>query len=419
MNTPTGKAVLSPTATQNIVSAYNAQDGTQLGSATLNQYGSFSNLSLTLPADKSVLVLKTTVSNESYRTLVPIDFSGFPLPENVSGNNFLNVKINQATTTVVSAVSEKLGINGILGDNGATLASVVKSYLDASQLIAANGGEAFVLRPSPSPSSTDCDGNRSMIGGTCRCPQEQPFWNASSKECIVSMPSHPLCVDGSLQIDGLCVCPSLPSPSSCKTGTQLVVSTPASTDGTLTRCPKAQCVEINCPQYMPAPLFCPNGSVPIVIPTFIIEKDFNGCPSHPRVICSETMCKEPACADMLCPPGFNKIVTPSIDINRCPSCPIQKCVIDREYCMPAESCPAAPDCGLGKVLATSHATPNEMGCQPCDTYACVDISLNTTCKFGLIWNDILKSCINDSNPNLCPSGQILNLESWQCISQSL
>jgi hypothetical protein len=146
--------------------------------------------------------------------------------------------------------------------------------------------------------------------------------------------------------------------------------------------------------------FCPNGSLPIIIPTFVIEKDFNGCPSPPRFICRETMCKEPVCADMLCPDGFVKTVQPSLNSNGCPNCPIQKCEADPGYCQPVTGCPAAPDCGLGKVLATSHATPSESGCQPCDSFACIDGFLNTTCMFGFIWDDASKSCIKDINPDL-------------------
>ncbi len=382
VNTPgaaTTKAVQPAAENESFIYAINAQDGSQLGSTSVNADGSFSKLSFKLPSEKSILVFKTTGSHGNYRTVVPIDFSGFPLFPETPAKNPLAVTVNQETTSIVAAVSEKLGAKGLLGDTGATLVSTVTSYSDALQLIAANGGQTFVYRPDISVPLQLCDGNRIVMDGECQCPPVLPFWDSTRRECVTVMPPLPICNESTDLMNGFCVCPALPSPNSCKPGTQLVVSSPVSTGEIKMRCPKAQCVELNCPLYIQVLPTCPDGSIPMVIPTFAIERDFNGCPAPPRYICREKVCPPPACADLLCPSGYIKTVTPSVGYDGCPGCPVQSCELNPEYCPPATSifCPAAPDCGPGKVLIGSQAIPSKGVCQPClpcTSYTCVEIS---------------------------------------------
>lgn len=125
----------------NNVFVYNAQDGAQLGVAAIAANGTFSNLTFTLPTAKAVLVFKAIVSQGTFRSVVPIDLSNPPPAGTVTGSNPISIVISQETTNIAATVSALLGLTGVLGDTGMTLASVGKTYADAAQLIVNNGGQ--------------------------------------------------------------------------------------------------------------------------------------------------------------------------------------------------------------------------------------------------------------------------------------
>jgi OmcA/MtrC family decaheme c-type cytochrome len=125
----------------NSVTAYNAQDGTELGTVAVAADGSFSGLSFTLPSTKAILVFKAIVSQGTFRTVVPIDLSNPPAAGTVTGSNPISIVISQESTNIASVVSSMLGLTGLLGDTGMTLNSVAKSYTDAAQQVVNNGGQ--------------------------------------------------------------------------------------------------------------------------------------------------------------------------------------------------------------------------------------------------------------------------------------
>ncbi|MBC7961597.1 MAG: OmcA/MtrC family decaheme c-type cytochrome [Steroidobacteraceae bacterium] len=124
----------------NTVEVSNAQDGAVLGSAAIDASGSFSGLTLTLPATKAILVFKATVTQGTFLNIVPIDLSNPPTAA-ITGANPISIVISQATTDMAKIVSSLLGLTGDLGDAGQTLNSVGKTYTDAAQLVVNNGGQ--------------------------------------------------------------------------------------------------------------------------------------------------------------------------------------------------------------------------------------------------------------------------------------
>lgn len=127
----------------------NAQDGSTLGSGTINSTGSFSNIAITLPSVKTVLVFKADVSlaGSPFRAIVPMDLSNPPAP-GISASNSVNITISQDTTNIATAVSAMLGVTGVLGDAGATLTSVSKTFADASSQVQSNGGQVLAYNTS-------------------------------------------------------------------------------------------------------------------------------------------------------------------------------------------------------------------------------------------------------------------------------
>ncbi|QWV98270.1 OmcA/MtrC family decaheme c-type cytochrome [Geomonas nitrogeniifigens] len=124
----------------NHVFVYNAQDGAQLGTATLGSDGSFSGLTFTLPAAKTVLVFKAIVAQGTFRSLVPVDLSNPPTAGGISASNPISIVISQQSTDIATATSAMLGLSGQLGDANQTLASVGKTYTDcATQVVNAGG----------------------------------------------------------------------------------------------------------------------------------------------------------------------------------------------------------------------------------------------------------------------------------------
>lgn len=124
----------------NTVAVYNAQDGASLGTAAVDANGSFSGLSVTLPATKTILVFKATVAAGTFLNVVPIDLSNPPTAA-ITGANPISIELSQRTTDIAKVVSSFLGLTGDLGDTGMTLDSVSKTYTDAAQQVVNNGGQ--------------------------------------------------------------------------------------------------------------------------------------------------------------------------------------------------------------------------------------------------------------------------------------
>lgn len=148
-----GKSVLKTLFAQaqdlGTVTVINAQDGTTLATGAIDANGSFSNLSITLPTAKAVLVFKADVSlaGSPFRTIVPIDLSNPPAP-GISAQNSVTIQIGQQSTDIARTVSAMLGLSGILGDSGMTLASVNKTYAEAAKQVVENGGQILAYNTS-------------------------------------------------------------------------------------------------------------------------------------------------------------------------------------------------------------------------------------------------------------------------------
>ncbi len=139
-----GKSVfLSATSANaaNNVFVYDALNGAQLGSAAIGSDGSFSNLTFTLPTTKTVLVFKAIVAQGTFRSVVPIDLSNPPAAGTVTGSNPISIVISQDSTNVTSITSSMLGLAGLLGDTGMTLASAGKTYAEAAKIVVDFGGQ--------------------------------------------------------------------------------------------------------------------------------------------------------------------------------------------------------------------------------------------------------------------------------------
>lgn len=137
----TAKSVELAAGDMNSVTAYDAQAGTALGTATIASDGSFSGLTFTLPSTKAIIVFKATVAQGVFRSVVPIDLSSPPAAGTVVGSNPISIVISQESNNTAAMVSGLLGLSGMLGDPGMTLASVNKTYTDAAQIVINNGGQ--------------------------------------------------------------------------------------------------------------------------------------------------------------------------------------------------------------------------------------------------------------------------------------
>ncbi|GFO66408.1 OmcA/MtrC family decaheme c-type cytochrome [Geomonas paludis] len=132
----------------NNVFVYNAQDGAQLGTAAIGSDGSFSGLTFTLPATKTVLVFKAVVAQGTFRSLVPVDLSSPPAAGVITGSNPINIQISQQSTDITRAVSALMGLTGLLGDANQTLASATKTYTDCAQAVVNSGGQILAYSTS-------------------------------------------------------------------------------------------------------------------------------------------------------------------------------------------------------------------------------------------------------------------------------
>ena len=143
-------AFLSATsaAAANNVFVYNALDGAQLGTAPISADGSFSNLSFTLPAAKTVLVFKAIVAQGTFRSVVPVDLSNPPAAGGITDTQPISIQISEQSTQIATTVSAMLGLSGVLGDTGMTLNSVSKTFADASSQVISNGGQALAYSTS-------------------------------------------------------------------------------------------------------------------------------------------------------------------------------------------------------------------------------------------------------------------------------
>jgi len=139
--TTAAKSAAKTAIAVNTVEVTNAQDGALLGSATVAANGSFTGLTFTLPAAKTVLVFKATVAQGTFLSVVPIDLSNPPAAGAITGASPISVVISQESTATAVVVSQLLGLSGDLGDAGMTLNSVSKTYADAATLVVDNGGQ--------------------------------------------------------------------------------------------------------------------------------------------------------------------------------------------------------------------------------------------------------------------------------------
>jgi OmcA/MtrC family decaheme c-type cytochrome len=135
-------------AAANNVFVYDAQSGSQLGSAAIDGSGSFSGLSFTLPAAKTVLVFKAIVAQGTFRSIVPVDLSNPPAAGVINGSQAISIAISQDSNNIATTVSAMLGLPGVLGDTGQTLASVSKTYTDVATQVLSNGGQVLAYSTS-------------------------------------------------------------------------------------------------------------------------------------------------------------------------------------------------------------------------------------------------------------------------------
>lgn len=137
-----GKSLAKTAIALNTVEVYNAQDGAKLGGATINPAtGSFSGLTFTLPATKTILVFKATVAQGTFLSVVPIDLSNLPAAGVITGSNPISIVISQQSTDIAQVVSSMLGLAGDLGDTGMTLNAAGSSYTAAAQVVVDYGGQ--------------------------------------------------------------------------------------------------------------------------------------------------------------------------------------------------------------------------------------------------------------------------------------
>ncbi len=130
------------------VSVLNAADSTVLGSTAINADGSFSGLTFTLPATKSLLVFKASTNKSAtpFYTVVPIDLSN-PPAAGIGVSNAISIVISQASTNIASTVSSSLGLTGILGETGNALPAG-QSYTTVAQLVTQYGGQVLAYNTS-------------------------------------------------------------------------------------------------------------------------------------------------------------------------------------------------------------------------------------------------------------------------------
>ncbi len=130
------------------VSVLNAADSTVLASTSINADGSFSGLTFTLPATKSLIVFKATTNKSAtpFYTITPIDLSN-PPAAGIGVSNTITIAISQASTNTAATVSAALGLAGILGETGNALPTG-QTYTTAAQLVTQYGGQVLAYNTS-------------------------------------------------------------------------------------------------------------------------------------------------------------------------------------------------------------------------------------------------------------------------------
>jgi OmcA/MtrC family decaheme c-type cytochrome len=143
------KSLFATGAPLGTLDVIDAQSGISLlaAPATIDAGGAFSNLSLTLTNAKTVLVFKAVVTTGTFRSVVPVDLST-PPAAGISASNAITIAISPDTTNIATTVSTMLGLAGVLGDTGATLTSVSKTYTDAVLQVVNNGGQVLAYNTS-------------------------------------------------------------------------------------------------------------------------------------------------------------------------------------------------------------------------------------------------------------------------------
>jgi len=139
-------AALSSYSTVKASTVYviDAQAGTVLGSGPITD-GKFKDLTFTLPSAKAILVFKA-VAGTTVRAVVPMDLSNPPAA--LGATNAISITIDANSDARAKVISQYLGLSGILGEGGQTLASKSKVYADALQLVVDNGGQALAYTSS-------------------------------------------------------------------------------------------------------------------------------------------------------------------------------------------------------------------------------------------------------------------------------
>ncbi|MDP2268832.1 MAG: OmcA/MtrC family decaheme c-type cytochrome, partial [Deltaproteobacteria bacterium] len=129
------------------VTVLDAYGSTLSGAATsvsVKADGSFSGLSFTLPATKSVIVFKAVVPSKSstpFYAVVPIDLTKPDDLQTIGAVNPIVISISQASTSTADVVSSALGLAGKLGEAGSTINPASgPNYTTVAQLVAQYGG---------------------------------------------------------------------------------------------------------------------------------------------------------------------------------------------------------------------------------------------------------------------------------------
>ena len=122
---------------------------TQLATTSVQADGSFSGLSFTLPATKSIIVFKAVVPSKSatpFYTIVPIDLSN-PPPAGIGASNAISILITQASTNIAATVSSMAGLSGMMGETGMAMPAG-QDFTSVAKLVTQYGGQVLAYNTS-------------------------------------------------------------------------------------------------------------------------------------------------------------------------------------------------------------------------------------------------------------------------------